>query len=45
MLLELLKSVGFAQKLSLCMSLFSLLSHSMDNLVSSPSGIVNVDVV
>lgn len=45
MLLELLKSVGFARKLSLYMSLFSLLSHSMDNLVSSLSGIVNVDVV
>lgn len=45
MLLELLKSVGFARKLSLYMSLFSLLSHSMDNLVSSLSGTVNVDVV
>ena len=45
MLFELLKNVHFAQKLSLYMSLFSLLSHSVDNLVSSPSSIVNVDVV
>lgn len=45
MLFDLFKNVGFAQKLSLYMSLFSLLSRSVDNLVSSPSGAVNVDVV
>lgn len=45
MLFELLKTVDFAQKLSLYISLFSLSPRSVDNLVSSPSGVVNVDVL
>lgn len=45
MLSELVENVGFAQKLSPYMSLFSFSSRSGDDLVSSPSGIVHVDVV
>lgn len=45
MLSELLTNIGFAQKINLCMSLLSLLSHCVDNLTSSPSGTVDADVL
>lgn len=44
-LFELLTNIDFAQKINPYMSLLSLLSHSLDNLASSPSGTVDVDIL